>query len=264
MLRCVAWLCFICLMAMNSKESGAAVPAFSSATNACIACRIWREKNVREWIQSIAPLYCVLGVIAAAFFIGRIRGTQDLAANAAYQPHSSFGFWLASVAGYLSELSYHAIRFTRGATVVLLAAMFALAAWLRNRAMLFGWFYFLIAITPVALHLTRQGYVILYVPYSGPGPLFRRAADLALPVIAIKRRNRRHTRVAEFATDGGNFAATALMTWIHATHWPEPWRITASPQWQLTGRMRRDYPTLKSGAKFLFVDDPSGNCKATT
>jgi hypothetical protein len=35
--------------------------------------------------------------------------------------------------------------------------------------------------------------------------------------------------------------------------------VADTPQWRLTEKMRRDYPTLKPGAKILFVDDPSGN-----
>jgi len=237
----VALLCFICLMAMNSKESGAVVPAILFVYE-CIynLPRVWREKKVREWIRSIAPLYCVVGVMAAVFFIGRIRGTQDLAVNAAYRPHISFGFWLTNVAGYLSELSYHAIHFKPGATVVLLAAMFALAARLRNRAMLFGWFYFLIAITPVALISARPGYV-LYVPYSGLGLYV--AALIGL--LALSTRAQTAILVC----------ATALMTWIHASHRPPAWVVKDSPEWRLADKMRRDYPSLRRGATFLFADD---------
>jgi hypothetical protein len=244
--RRVALVSLICLMAMNSKESGAVVPAILFAYE-CIYCLSGgrRPKKMGEWMRSIAPLYCVLGVIAAAFFIGRIRGTQDIAGNVAYQPHSSFGFWLTNVAAYMSELSYQAIHFTRGATVVLLAAMFALAAWLRNRAMLFGWFYFLIAITPVALISARPGYV-LYVPYSGLG-LYIAAL---IGVLALSSRAQTAILVC----------ATALITWVHASHWPSPWVVRDSPEWRLTDKMRRDFPTLQRGAKFLFVDDyPAGN-----
>jgi hypothetical protein len=241
----VILLCLICLMAMNSKESGAVVPAILFGYE-CIYCLpdAWREKKVREWIRSIAPLYCVLGGIAAAFFFGHIRGTQGLAANAAYQPHSSFGFWLTNVARYLTILSYQAIQFTHAAAVVLLAAMLVLAVLLRNRAMLFGWLFFVIAITPVALISGRQGFV-LYVPYSGLG--LYAAALIGVPAL----NTRAQTAILVFAT--------ALLTWIHVSHWPPPWMVKDSPQWRLTDKMRRDYPTMQHGARLLFADDYSGN-----
>ncbi len=234
--RSVVLVSFICLMAMNSKESGAAIPA----TLFVYDCIYRREKKVREWIRSIAPLYCVLGLIAAAFYIGRIRGTPDIAGNVAYQPHGNFGFWLSNVAGYLSELTYQTIHFTRATTVVLLAAMVALAALLRNRAMLFGWFYFLIAITPVALISVRPGYV-LYVPWLGLG-LY---AAALIGVAALSTRAQTAILVL----------ATALITWVHARHWPRPWVVRDSPEWRLTDKMRRDYPTMPRGAKILFADD---------
>jgi hypothetical protein len=237
----VALLCFIYLMAMNSKESGSVVPGILFGYE-CIYCLpdAWRDKKVREWIRSIAPLYCLLGCMAAAFFFGRIRGNEALAANATYQPHSSFGFWLTSVARYLGELSYRAVHFTHGTTVALLAAMLALAALLRNRAMLFGWLFFVLAITPVALISARQGFV-LYVPYSGLG-LY--AAGL-IGMAAISARAQTAILVS----------ATVLMTWIHVRHWPQPWVVQDRQVWRLTDTMRRDYPNLQRGATFLFASD---------
>jgi hypothetical protein len=139
----VAWLCFICLMAMNSKESGAAVPAILF----CYECvyrlpAVWRENRVR-----------------------RVRGIAGLLGNPAYHPHLSFSFWLTNMTEYLSILVYRHVHFTGVTTAITLSAMLAVAALLRNRAMLFGWLFFVIAITPVALISVRQGYV-LYVPYS--------------------------------------------------------------------------------------------------
>lgn len=238
-----ALVCLIYLMALDSKESGAIVPAILFGYE-CVYCLpdVWREKRVRAWIRSIAPLYCLLSGIAAAFFIGRMRGTQDLAANPAYQPHSSFGFWLTNVTTYMTDLTYQAIHFTRGTAVVLLAAMFVLAGLLRNRAMLFGWIFFVLAITPVALISMRPGYV-LYVPYSGLG--LYAASLIGIPAIGA----RAQTAMLIFAT--------ALMTWVHWSHWPPPPVVQESPQWRLTDKMRRDYPTLPPYQKFLFADDYS-------
>jgi hypothetical protein len=136
--RRVTLLCFICMMAMNSKESGAAVPAILFSYE-CVFClpRAWRRTG--EWIRSIAPLYCLLAAILVAFIAGRVRRTADLAGSAAYHPHLSFDFWLRNLTEYLDILAYRQVHFTGGGVVALLVAMPALAAFLRNRAMLFGW-----------------------------------------------------------------------------------------------------------------------------
>jgi len=249
--RRVALLCVLCLMAMNSKESGATVPAILF----CYECiyrlpGVWRERKVWEWVRSIAPFYCLLAGMEVAFVVGRVHGTQDLSANPAYQPHGGVPFWLSNVAEYLNILVYHGVHFTGATAAVTLVAMLALAAMLRNRAMLFGWLFFAIAITPVAVISFRQGYV-LYVPVLGLGLYFAELIGLAF---AREPARLSYSRIAALA------AVTAILMWIHATHWPSPWVVRDSPEWRLTEKMRRDYPTMKPGAKFLFVDDyRSGN-----
>jgi hypothetical protein len=252
----VALLCFLCLMAMNAKESGAAVPAILFGYE-CIYCLpdAWRARQVRQWIRTIAPLYCALGAILAAFVIGRVYRTQDLSGNPAYRPHFGLHVWLTNLAEYLSILLYRSVHFTAMAAAAALLAMLALAAALRNRAMLFGWLYFVVAITPVAVISVRQGYV-LYVPYPGLGLYF--AAVIGL---AVERRLTRSAPERLGAVPVTVLAVvTIVVTWIHVTRWPAPWVVRDSPQWRLTEKMRRDYPTLKPGARFLFVEDyRSGN-----
>jgi len=250
-----ALLGVICLFAINSKESGAVVPAILFCYE-CVYCLpgVWRSRRVGEWIRSIAPLYCLLAAILAAFAIGRMRGTRDLSGNPAYQPHAGLNLWLMHVAEYLNILPYRHVHFTAVTAAVTLLAMLVVAAALRNRAMLFGWLYFVIAITPVALISIRPGYV-LYVPDLGLGLYFG-----ALIGLAVGRLLPDNTESLSFAQVAVFALMTALITWVHASHWPEPWRVSDSPQWRLAEAMRRDYPTMKPGAKILFADDyPSGN-----
>jgi hypothetical protein len=251
----VALLCLICLMAMNSKENGAVVPAILF----CYECiyylpEVWRENRLRKWLRSIAPFYCLMAAVLAAFVAGRLRGTSDIAGNPAYRAHISLVFWLRSVTEYLTILLYRTVHFTGTSTALTLLAMLALAAILRNRAMLFGWCYFVLAVTPVALVSVRQGYV-LYVPSIGLGLYFAEVIGIATGRV-FRRIGSEIPGLSQIAILA---VVTVLITWIHATHWPEPWNIADTPQWRLTEKMRRDYPTLKPGAKFLFVDDPSGN-----
>ncbi len=249
----VALLCLICLMAMNSKESGASVPAILF----CYECiyllpRIWQERRWREWVRSIAPFYCLIAVIFGAFVIGRLSSASDIAGNPAYQAHFSLVFWLRNVAEYLGILVYRSVHFTDLSAASTLVAMLALAAVLRNRAMLFGWFYFVLAVMPVAFVPVRQGYV-LYVPSIGLGLYVAEMIGLATQRIFRQSEPLGRAQMAILAT------LTLSVVWIHATHWPAPWRSADTPQWRLSDKMRREYPSLKPGARILFVDHPAGN-----
>ena len=255
----VALLCLICMTAINSKESGAAVAAILLCYE-CVYCLpdVWQTRRVSRWIRSIAPFYCLMGFVLAAFVFGRVRGTQDLNGNPAYQPHSGVTLWLAHVAEYLNILVYRYVHFTATNAAIALTAMLLLAAILRNRAMLFGWLYFVMAITPVALISVRQGYV-LYVPELGLGLYFATLTGLAATRI-FPRNPDPVPESLSLAHVAFLAVVTALTVWLHATHWPQPWRVSDSAGWRLTEKMVRDYPTLKPGAKVLFVDDyNSGN-----
>ena len=72
------------------------------------------------------------------------------------------------MAEYFSILSYQKVRFSAVTAGLLVAAMALAAGFLRNRAMIFGWLFFVIPITPMALMASRPGYV-LYVPDLGLG-----------------------------------------------------------------------------------------------
>lgn len=253
----VARICFLCLMAMDSKESGAAVPLILF----CYECiyllpDAWRESRVRKWLLSIAPLYLLLAAILAAFVLGRMHHTPELIGNVNYDPNVRLSTWLLHVGDYLDILLYHSAHPTARTTAIALLAMLALAVLLRSRSMVFGWVFFVLTITPVATISMRQGFV-LYVPELGLGlyfagligvlsrPLLRRdraatPENLALPQLAILA------------------VVTGLAVWIHAAHWPAAWVVKDSPEWRLTDKMRRDYPTLKQGAHILFVSDYFG------
>lgn len=249
----VALICLLCLMAMNSKESGAAVPAILFCYE-CVYClpAAWRERRMRKWAISIAPLYLLSGAILAAFILGRVHRTPALT-NSDYQPHVRLGIWLNHVAEYLDILLYHSAHPTAKTTAIALISMLALAALLRSRSMVFGWLFFVLAITPVATIPMRQGFV-LYVPELGLGLYFAALIGMAARRLLPRTReaapgNPTYPQLAILAV------ATLLIAWVHATHWPTAWIVRDSPEWRLTEKMRRDYPTLTPGTKILFVDD---------
>jgi hypothetical protein len=227
-----ALVCLMCLLAMDSKESGVALPVLLAFYE--LLFKPWKSR-----LKQLAPLYGVLAVICLLFVYGRVHHTPELAMNAAYAPKLRIGLWLTHMAEYFTILFYKHIAFTKVTTAAVLIAMALAAALLRNRAMIFGLLFFVITVTPVALISSRPGYV-LYVPDIGLG-LFLAAM--------IGQLTKDRLPAVSFA------AVTALMLWFHLSNWPPPFNPNDSPELRLTEQFRRDYPTMPKGAKLLFVND---------
>lgn len=221
-----------CVFAMDSKESGVALPLL-------LACYELLFQPFRQRLRSLTPLYLILAAISLLFVFGRVRHTPELSGTAAYAPTVRMSLWLKNLSEYFSLLTYRHIPFTSLTTGLMVGALAMLALVLRNRVMLFGWLFFIIAITPVALISIRPGYV-LYVPDLGLGLLFAALLWQWIP--------RRHP-AASFAL------ITALMLWLHLRNWPPPYNPEYSPEFRLTEQFRAEYPTMPHGAKLLFVSD---------
>ena len=230
-----ALVCLMCIFAMDSKESGIALP---------VLVAIYELVFVRRRLRTIAPLYAALTAICLIFVFLRVHRTPALTANTAYVPQASLTLWLTRIAEYFGILTYNHLTFTVLTAAAVLIVMAALAAILRDRAMIFGWLFFAVAVTPVALITSRPGYV-LYVPELGLGIWFA----ALLWRVSLWRIYAERMPVVSFAV----VAVAAL--WFHARNWPAPLNPEDSPEYRLTDQFRRDYADLPKGAKLLFVSD---------
>jgi hypothetical protein len=226
----------LCVLAMDSKESGVALPVLLGCYEIVF---VLPGQDFRRWLREVWPLYAGLGALCVVFVWLHVNRTFELAENSAYRPHASLGLWLDRVAEYFSILSYQKVRFS-GLTAGLLVVGMALAAgFLRNRAMIFGWLFFVITITPVALIASRPGYV-LYVPDLGLGLFLAGLAGWAganaYPALVF-------------------LAVTVAVTSFHWLNWPAPVDPRSSPEYRLTEQFRRQYPKMRPGSKLLFVSD---------
>ncbi len=229
-----ALLVLLCMLCMDSKESGIALPVLLALYEL-----LFHANNLKSRLKQLAPLYATLAALCLAFIYLRVHRTLELSANAAYAPQPSLTLWLTRVAEYFTILLYGHLKFSLAATALILIAMAALAAALRDRPMIYGWLFFVITITPVALITSRPGYV-LYVPDLGLG--------IWLAAV-LWRLNAARAPAVTFA------AVTALTLLFHIRNWPAPLNPTDSPEYRLTTQFTRDYPTLPAGAKLLFVSD---------
>ena len=187
-------ICLFAILAMGSKESGVALLPILL----CCECIffvpgvLWR-RAAAAWFRQTAPLFGTLAVFSLIFVLGRVNRTPELITNHTYQPHASLTSWVNHVAQYLGMLAYGHVRFTATTACILLSVMAAAAVAVRSRTMMFGWVFFIISVTPVALITSRPAYV-LYLPELGFGLFFAGAiAWLTGPVDSESRICRDHS-----------------------------------------------------------------------
>ena len=233
--RSAIFVCLLCILSMDSKESGVALPVLIVLYDLIF---VLPGRPFRAWLRQVSPLFSVLTVLSVIFVFLRVRRTPELAMTPAYTPHASLVLWFHRIAGYFTLLAYRHLQFSAVTAALVLVAMTAIAFALRNRAMIFGLAFFVVTITPVALIASRPGYV-LYVPDLGLGLYF------AALIGAIPGLN------PELA-----FAILAIgVTWFDARNWPPREDPHLSPEYRLTSQFTRDFPKMPPGSHLLFVSD---------
>ncbi len=248
----------LCMLAMNSKEGAITIPVVLLAYE-CIYVAPglwWRDRKNgrtsdaksgrRTWLVRALTAFVVLGALSAAFYFGRVQRTLDFFDNPAYRPEFSFIHWLDRVASYLGMEVYQAVDFTPLATALVLAATLLAAVWLRNRCMLFGWVFFVLSITPVALIGLKSGYV-LYVPNLGLSLYCGALFDAVMARVGWK-----------FHTARAGAAAAVIISivlYVHWANWRQMFPTGKSAQEILTAYLSREYPTLPRGSRILLASD---------
>jgi hypothetical protein len=244
--RSLGLICLFAILAMGSKESGVALlPILLCCECIFFVPDVLRKRAIASWFRQTAPLFSTLAALSLIFVLGRVDRTPELMTNASYQPHGGLTGWMNHVAQYFGMLAYGHVRFTITTAGILLLVMAAVAIAIRSRTMLFGWVFFVISVTPVALITSRPAYV-LYLPDLGLGLFFAGAiAWITGPV----------TRKFAYAGTLVFVLVTIAIAWFHLRNWAPPWNPRTSPEMRLTEQFRREYAALPPTSKLLFVSD---------
>jgi hypothetical protein len=241
-LRGSALVFIICILAMNSKESGVALPLLLAC---CEIVFIWRKQSWSSCILRVWPLYLLLTALCITFVVFRVNRTPELILTSSYQPNLSVLLWARGVSRYLEMLTYNHVAFSLFGFACSLIGTAALAAVFRNRAMIFGWLFFVISITPVAVISIRPGYV-LYVPQLGLGLFIAGFCGFVLDKVDSAVSN---SEAIAFVV------VTMVTTWFTFHNWPKAPDYHVSPFYRLTTQFQRDYPKMPAGANLLFTSD---------
>ncbi|MGI8785906.1 MAG: hypothetical protein ACR2L2_19910 [Acidobacteriota bacterium] len=175
---------FMYVLALDSKEAAISLVAILGLYECVYRFPLqWPWTRLGELARRLGPF----AVVAAAYAAGKLLG-----AEATWKRHEDYqyrldGTILENLPGYFDRVVNYHFRFDASLLAGLVVVSLVLALILRNRAMLFGWFYFWVALAPVA-GLPRPWGLYLYIPLVGIGLYLGALVCAVLPRTLRKRR----------------------------------------------------------------------------
>jgi len=221
------------IAAVDAKEMGVAIPGIILAY----------EVVVRRKVKLAAVIST--GLVSFAFLISRLAVKNELSAMPAYQLTVTWHRYLETTTAYLNNAIVGG-HMSAGISISILLIALALSLALRNRLMLFGWCYYLVAVLPMSFATPRAGYAV-YVPYAG--------VAIFIAALIYDRHWRRFAPVLA----GVAICAIAASQYAQARYLQK--NDLGHAGGQSTVRLTADgvsklAPSLPRGARLLLINDP--------
>jgi hypothetical protein len=246
------------VLALDAKEMAATFPLFLLLYEIIYHGPAWRE--VRTWLVRECRTAWLAGAITLIYTVGKLTGPGSLIENPAFALTVSPGRFLDVFHLYLNPLLYQEHRFHDSNTVQLLLVMLAFAAWRRSRPLLFAWFWLLLTILPVSFIAHYSGF-FLYLPAAG--------WVLYAATVCVMARRAMVRLASRLLSDGPALTRASqavlcvglagFLAPQHVRERAKTLRIFMSiqpPSREIVGDLPRLAPTLRPGARVLFVGDP--------
>jgi hypothetical protein len=238
-------------LALGSKEMAVILPLYIAVYEALY------QKDFARWARHGAWFWWASLPLSAVYAAWKLAGPHAMTANPDYAPHFTAHAFFAGWRHYLTDLFYGAIDFNTAKTVLLFAAMLALAIYTRRREMLFGWVMALAGALPV-IFIPPRGFFVVYLTMPG-WCLFAAAALVAARDSLLRRWPGWAVSFGVRSEQLALFAALALA--LIPLHWRQK---PLGNDW-----VARDYQAvravlqplasggpLRPGARVLFLSDP--------
>jgi len=198
---------------------------------------------VRERYAAVA----LSALVTLPYVVGKLTGPDSLAANPLYRPAISPARYLHTFHLYLNVLFYQDHFFRDANTILLVAAMLALAIWRHSRPLLFAWCFSLFSVLPFIFVPHYSGF-FLYLPMAG-------WALYAATAIEMLR-----GRFAKAVPPAVVFLTVALVLGpLHARESRKTMQVFTSadlPTTETIAQLRRVQPSVPKGAHLFFESDP--------
>lgn len=248
----ILWVVVLYLLALDSKEMAATLPAALLVYEIVYHPRAWKSRKI------LLPGAGLLGAMMLASLIFMKVKVANMGQVSGYAPHFSVPFVLTGMANYIQQLLYlpkDSVTWMKG--FGLFAGLLAAGALLRSRGAIFGTLFFAVALLPVAVIPARSGYAA-YLGY--PGLTLAAGAILAgarSTLVRLARRDhlQRVTAVILFlviATIAARAHAIGRKPGRGDMTWSQP---------QVEGLMlllKRTIPEFPPNVRILLIQDPWG------
>ena len=234
---------YVC--ALNAKEMAVSLPVMLAAYEIIYHGRLWREGRG----------VLVTGLLTVPYIAGKLMGAGSLVENPAYRLTITPGRYLDAFHLYLNPLLYQEHVFRDPNTIQLLLGMLIAGLWTRSRPLLFAWCFLLASLLPVAF-IAHYAAFFLYLPMAGwsiyAAVLLVMARKLLLRLLPAEQ-----LRIASVIALPVGLAL--FLAPHHRQESVKTLRIFESvqpPSRQLAKEMIALRPSLRRGARVLFVADP--------
>ena len=241
----LASLCAIA--AVDAKEMGVSIPALLLAYELIV-----RRTRLRDWHRFTA--IAATALVSVAFLVSRLAVPNELSNHPAYKLTMTAERYLETTRVYFNNLVFHG-AFTNVTAIAALLGALTLALLLRNRIMVFGWLFYMVALLPMSFATPRAGYAI-YVPYAGAA-IFGAALLIQLGDRVAGRWRHLGPAVTALA-----FCLAAANQYAEAYYLEKNDLGHAGGQGtvELIGNgVARLAPTMPKGAHLLLINDPFEN-----
>lgn len=237
-LRPRQWIVFLALYicALDSKELAVTLPL----------CILFYEAIWHRLKGSVRAV-TISALVTLPYVIGKLSGPDSLAANPLYRPAISPSRYLHTFHLYLNVFFYQDHFFRDANTILLVAAMLALAVWRRSRPLLFAWFFILFSVLPFIFVPHYSGFFI-YLPMAG----WALYAATALEMLRERFAKRIPPAVLFLVV-------AAVLAPLHARESRKSMQVFTSadlPTTEMIAQLQRVQPKLPAGAHLFFESDP--------
>jgi len=257
----LAACCGLFICALNSKQMAVTIPISLAVYELLYGQASLRSfRALASWLKREGNFLAISSVMTLAFLIGQATGAGSYLENRSFQPVLTWARFMTSSRNFIDDLFLQRAKFSFLAVLLLWAVLFAVAWATRSRALKFAWLFLMFSVLPVAF--IDRGAPQYYLPLFG-WVLYAAVVLAKGSQYLLERLTRVRTSRLANARAPALFAALGVLMFVsyRGTGWPNVPFVSLEGEMlrNVADQIRLVHPTVKPGARLLFIDDPIGS-----